>query len=107
MKLYSSIEPLEARIAPATLNAAGTLLTYTDLDGDLVKVTFTKAAMTEGDIGFSTGMANDGVDPPRNLDPPDLTGKIGASFTLTPPPKAGQGDSHANIGTITGLDTDL
>lgn len=107
MKLSSSIEPLEPRIAPATLNAAGTLLTYTDLDGDFVKVVFTKGAVAEGDIGFSTGTANDGADTPRSLDTLDLTGKIGIGFTLTATPKAGKGDSHANIGTITGLDTDL
>ena len=95
---HSSIEPLEPRIAPATL--VGNVLTYTDLDGDLVKVTFTKATMDSGNFTFSTGSANDGVDTPRTLDAINLGGKTGAGFTLTATPHAGKGDSHANVAKI-------
>ena len=48
MTIPQPIEPLEARIAPAAL--VGNVLTYTDIDGDLVKVTFTHAAMARGTL---------------------------------------------------------
>jgi hypothetical protein len=96
--LHSSIEPLEARVAPAKL--VGNVLTYTDIDGDLVKVTFTHATMDSGNFTFSTGTANDGDDTPRTLDAINLGGKTGAGFTLTATPHAGKGDSHANVATI-------
>ncbi|MGB8169024.1 MAG: hypothetical protein WCF18_16125 [Chthoniobacteraceae bacterium] len=100
----SSIELLEPRIAPATL--VGNVLTYTDIDGDLVKVAFTKATMDPGDFAFSTGTANDGVDTPRTLTGIDLSGNIGGGFILTATPKTGKGDSQANVGAIIS-DTDI
>lgn len=102
---HSAIEPLEPRIAPASL--VGNVLTYTDLDGDLVKVTFTKAAMVAGDFTFSTGTANDGLDTPRSLDSIDMNGQRGGGFILTATPHGGKGDSHANLGTIMANLTDL
>lgn len=98
--LHSSLEALEARIAPASINAAGNVLTYTDIDGDLVKITFTKVKVTDANFTFSTGTATDGIDTPRTLDKINLVGANGAGFTLTATPKGGKGDSHANIGEI-------
>lgn len=105
--LHSAIEPLEPRIAPATLNAAGTLLTYTDIDGDLVKVTFTKVAMRPEDFTFSDEVHGLGGSGPQSLLTIDLKTRTGAGFTLTATPHGGNGDSHANIDTISGTDTDL
>lgn len=107
MKLYSLIEPLEARVAPATLNAAGTLLTYTDIDGDLVKVAFTKVAMRAEDFTFSDEVHGLGGSGPQSLLTVDLKTRTGAGFTLTATPHGGNGDSHANIENISGTDTDL
>jgi|GEM_PF-3301196 len=105
--LHSSLEALETRIAPASINAAGTVLTYTDIDGDLVKITFTKVKVTDANFTFSTGTATDGVDTARTLDKINLIGAAGAGFTLTATPKGGKGDSHANIGEIDALATNL
>ena len=41
-RVRSGIEPLEGRVAPAVLVNAH-MLAYNDLDGDLVKVTFSSA----------------------------------------------------------------
>lgn len=105
--LHSSLEALETRIAPASINAAGNVLTYTDIDGDLVKITFTKIKVTAGNFMFSTGTATDGVDTPRTLDKINLIGANGAGFTLTATPKGGKGDSHANVGLIEASNTNL
>jgi hypothetical protein len=96
----SSIELLESRIAPAALNAAGTFLTYTDIDGDFVKVTFTGAKMDPSDFTFAGGFRPGDITTPQSLDLVGLAGKTGAGFTLTATPKAGKGDSHANIASI-------
>ena len=100
-----SIEPLEARIAPAAL--VGNILTYTDIDGDLVKVTFTPAAMTGADFAFSTGGVDGTTTTPQALTTVKLGGHPGAGFTLTATPHLGHGDSHANIDAIDGTNTDL
>ena len=103
--MHSTIEPLEARISPAAL--VGNVLTYTDIDGDLVKVTFTNAAMAAGDFSFSAGSVDGTTNSPQGLSYMNLGGKTGAGFTLTASPHLGKGDSHANIGIIDGLNTDL
>ncbi|MHA3772257.1 beta strand repeat-containing protein [Verrucomicrobiota bacterium sgz303538] len=55
------IESLEPRVAPATL-VSPTTLTYTDVDGDLVTVKFTKPLLTQANVNsvftFSTGTVN-------------------------------------------------
>ena len=47
----SSIELLEDRIAPATLLPGGKIVTFTDIDGDLVTVKFSKPVLTAGNVG--------------------------------------------------------
>lgn len=47
----SSIEALEARIAPATLLPGGKVVTFTDIDGDAVTVKFSKSVLTAGNVG--------------------------------------------------------
>jgi hypothetical protein len=48
-----NIEPLEPRIAPATLT--GHVLTYTDVDGDKVVIGFSKGMLTDAMFTFDTG----------------------------------------------------
>src|SRR5262245_13587810 len=103
----SSLELLEPRIAPASLTLGGKLLTYTDLDGDLVKITFTGAAMAEGDFTFPGGFLAGDKTTPQKLDTVNLSGKTGAGFTLRATPQGGKGDSHADINTVNGATTDL
>ena len=104
----ASIERLEARIAPAALNPAGNVLTYTDVDGDFVKITFTGGAVVnQGNFSFFSGFLPGDTTTPQILNILTLTGKTGAGFTLTATPKPGQGDSHANIFTIDADGTDL
>ena len=98
---------LESRIGPAALNAAGTVLTYTDIDGDFVKVAFSHATMAPGDFAFSPGSVNGDTTNPQSLALVNLTGKAGAGFTLVATPHGGKGDSHANVGGIAGAVTDL
>lgn len=46
----SSIEPLEVRIAPATLLPGGKVATFTDIDGDAVTVKFSKPILTAANV---------------------------------------------------------
>jgi hypothetical protein len=111
--LRSSIEPLEPRIAPASLNPAGTVLTYTDIDGDLVKVTFSKTVMEPSDFTFSVGGVSIGGDTitPQKLNYVDLKNHNGASMTVTATPQkdgnALKGDSHAGVKFIDATGTNL
>ena len=86
------------------------MLTYKDIDGDAVKVTFTHATMATSDFLFDTGDAM-GSTGPQALDTVRLVDKTGVGFTLTATPQVIgghlMGDSHANIGLINGTNTDL
>ena len=46
----SSVEMLEERIAPATLLPGGKIATFTDIDGDVVTVKFSKPVLTPGNV---------------------------------------------------------
>jgi hypothetical protein len=102
-------ERLESRTTPAALT--GNVLTYTDVDGDLVRAVFTHAAMAPADFTFTTGGVDGTTDTPQALDTVNLTGKAGAGFRLTAAPqKVGglpEGDSHANVRLVNGDNTDL
>lgn len=94
------------------LNAAGTVLTYTDIDGDLVKVTFTGGVkMTAADFNFTTGSVDGTTTTKQALTYVQLEGKTGAGFNLAAAAQriggVLQGDSHANIKTINGFNTSL
>ncbi|MEQ1861475.1 MAG: hypothetical protein ABMA13_16255 [Chthoniobacteraceae bacterium] len=105
MKTVTSIEPLECRIAPAALS--GTILTYTDADGDAVTVTFkTKATLTEGVFTFDSAFGNAG---PQQLRIIDLTGdpKFAKSSLAVTVVQAGGGDGEAAIGYINATGIDL
>lgn len=111
MKFLSSLEALESRIAPASLKLVNpTTATYTDGDGDLVKVQFSKGILDMANL--SSVLVTTAVDATHDqLQKIDLTVaglKVpagGASITVTVTPKL-PGDGFANIGYInaTGLD---
>jgi hypothetical protein len=103
--IESSLEPLESRISPAAL--VGNVLTYTDADGDAVKVTFSKSGVTAADLIFSVGAVDGTTSTRQELTSIDLTGLTGMGFTLTATPKLGAGDSFGNIGSIIAPNTDL
>lgn len=97
----SGIEPLEARIAPASA-----FVTYTDIDGDLVKI----SASTPGALPLSfagkltfVGGGTDGQLARLNLADLNFTG-ANVTFTVT---KAATGDGLAHVGEIAALGVDL
>ena len=93
------IELLEPRVAPAALT--GNVLTYTDIDGDLVKITFSHATMAASDFVFSNGSVDGTTSTPQFLTSLSMSGHEGGGFTLTAKQHNGEGDGRANIGTIT------
>ncbi|HEV7405508.1 MAG TPA: hypothetical protein VGO11_21365, partial [Chthoniobacteraceae bacterium] len=106
MKTTHRIEPLEPRIAPATLT--GHLLTYTDTDGDHVSIAIAKGSFAGVVFSFDVGsMAGDNsvhqqlrsidFSGATDLDHPDLTMRV---------VKAG-GDGLANVGVINATGHDL
>lgn len=90
MPASSQIEPLEARIAPAAL------VTFTDLDGDLVTVKTSKGTL--GELQFAVGDLSD-----HRLQTLDLSQSAdfdNFSVTITAVPQHGKGDGFVNIGRI-------
>lgn len=103
--MLHSAEPLEARIAPATLT--GRTLSYTDIDGDQVKITFTLGTYAETDFTFDT--ANFGDPGPQQLQSLNFSGdtdKDKTSIAMKVTRVAG-GDGQAHIGWIDATDIDL
>jgi hypothetical protein len=92
---FTPIEPLEARIAPA-----GASVTYTDADGDTVKITASTGPLDAGDLLLSAGAT--GQLSALNLSD---VGFAGANITFTVTKHAG-GDGLADVGFIiaTGID---
>ncbi|MDB6149419.1 MAG: hypothetical protein JWQ44_867 [Chthoniobacter sp.] len=95
LPLPSCIEPLEARIAPAAV------VTYTDIDGDIVRITASTGPLDMNDLTLSGGAAG----ALRSL---DLTaaGFQGANVTFTVT-KAPTGDGLAHVGRINAVGVDL
>ncbi len=100
----SSIEPLEARIAPAmvTLIANGASATYTDVDGDRVTVKVSTGTLA---AGLFTGVAGASGDQLQLLDL-SAGGFDGANLTFTVARVPG-GDGLANVGYINSTGHDL
>ena len=99
------IEPLEDRIAPAavTISADGKTATYTDTNGDLVKITSSKADLRPVAIHFRSQplRATDGVEPhgAANFNGSSIT------FSVTPP--ANQLNPQLSVGYIDALGVNL
>lgn len=100
MKIDPAIEPLEPRIAPASI------FTYTDVDGDLVTVTISKG--TTGDANFVRVGAGP-FETSQQLQTIDLLGHHvfdGANITVAATPQdlngdgVMHGDGLANVGFI-------
>ena len=102
-----SIELLEPRIAPAVMLVSPFIGTYTDEDGDIVNVRFSKPLLTTGNVASIIATTPTGVG--DHLDKIDLNGLIGASgtdiFVVTR--VAGNGDGLANVGIIDATGVDL
>jgi hypothetical protein len=107
-----NLEPLEIRATPATM-VNSTTLTYQDVDGDNVRVTFSKPILTAGDVNsiftFGAGNVNGSNAAKQQLMLIDLMNVANASgtgitVTATASPTNG-GDGLAAIGEInaTGL----
>jgi hypothetical protein len=104
---FSRIEPLEHRIAPATL--AGNVLSYTDTDGDLVTIKFTtKAALTEANFIFDNAFATAGAQVLQRIDltaaDPLLEGTAIAMTVKTPAGVSGNGRADLGVIDATGHD---
>src|SRR5436190_4742892 len=110
LKETRSIEPLERRIAPASLIDASTLI-YKDLEGDTVTVKFSQPifdpaspalnALLEGVFTFSAGDSHSGTDTPQQLQLIDLSKApvigfknvaAGTSLSITAEKTGGSGD---------------
>ncbi len=109
----SMAEPLEARIAPATFINAH-MVTYTDVDGDLVTIHSSLPIFAKPNINNNTlltfGTASaDGTNMPQQLEKIDL-GTLGSkvvtgddlSITAV---KAGSGNGMVNVGAIDSIYT--
>lgn len=94
------IEPLEPRIAPATL--VGRVLTFQDIDGDRVTVTFSKGAPIPGMFRFDTGSVDGDNSMRQQLQAINIFGGLGLEDTniSTAVKKAPAGDGLVNIGLI-------
>ena len=74
-------EALEARIAPATLT--GAKLTYTDTDGDIVTITFSKkTGLDASDFTFDTAFDATGPQKLLAIDLSDDSGLAGTNITM-------------------------
>ncbi len=106
MNITPSIEPLEARIAPAVLISAvdPKTATYTDVDGDIVTMKVSKGTLTAGQ--FFTVAAGLG----EQLQLVDFSGGggifDGANVVFTVK-KSATGDGLVNVGGIQSINHDL
>ena len=96
-KLHSTIEPLETRIAPASV-----FVTYNDIDGDLVKITASNALAVAppldlGDLTIVGGQLRS-----LTLSGPGFAG-ANILFTVTQKP-GGDGLAHVGLIDATGVD---
>jgi len=103
------LEPLESRIAPATLT--GNTLSYTDIDGDLVTIKFTTGGeLSAGNFVFSTGGVDGSNATPQQLQTIQFSGAEfeGTSMKMkVQMPVGGWTDSQAHIGAVLAENIDL
>ena len=103
--LFSAVERLEARIAPAVLVNA-TTLTFTDADGDFVTLAISKGTLTAADFWFDGPVDFGGRQQLRLVDFAGDLDKVGANLTITAEPEGG-GNGAVNVGYINALGIDL
>lgn len=97
------LEPLEPRLAPAVLVNPSTV-TYTDVDGDLVTVKFSKNVLddqvfAEQVFKFDTAFSDQGPQQLQKIDLLEDTRFNDVSITVSVK-KAGGGDGQANVGAL-------
>ena len=103
LKITSSLEALETRIAPATFVNAN-LVTYTDPEGDLVSVSSTKPIFFHA-LGAFT-FVNSGLG--QQLETLNLPNTAaGAAISITAARANGNGDGWVNVGFINASGIDL
>jgi hypothetical protein len=96
MKKYTAIEPLEPRIAPATISIVGKTATWTDHDGDLVTMKWTSAdapTFTTMDRGAGLLVSTVLLDAAKH---------DGASFTVKVKAAGAFGDGRVELGHVNG-----
>ena len=115
-RLFPSIEALEARIAPAAFGALGAsvtevtlvskhVATFTDADGDLVKIQVSKGTLDQAD--FTLVAAGSGADL-RKINFSDDAGEFaGANLTITAKRDTFAGNGFVNVGFIDSTGADL
>jgi hypothetical protein len=107
-----SVESLETRAVPATLVNPRTV-TYTDFDGDLVTVAFSKPVLTAANVDTVFRFDNRGVDgdnsTPQQLQTIELLspGADGTSVRVSARPTQSSGDGRVNVGAIDATGSDL
>ena len=109
----STIEPLEARIAPASLGASATevtlvsehVATFSDADGDIVKIQVSRGTLDQTDfVLVASGLGAD----LRQINFSDDNGEFaGAKLTITAKRDLFSGNGFANIGYINSKGADL
>jgi hypothetical protein len=108
-----SIEPLEDRIAPATLLPGGKIVTFTDQDGDDVTVKFSKPILTNANVGsiflFDNAFADTGPQFLKTLVLHDLGPEAnGVNVTITAHRSvANGGNGQVDMGTIDASNVNL
>ena len=103
---FPSIEHLESRIAPAALFVSTTAAKYTDPDGDLVTVRFSKPILTVGNLAdILTTTASGTGDVLTKINLAGRAAAAGTTITVSAA-VAGNGDGLTTVGTIdaTGID---
>jgi hypothetical protein len=99
-----SIELLESRIAPASLT--GRVLTYTDVDGDKVTVSFSKGSLAADNFVFDTAFGSTGAQQLQRIDLIDEIDIEGSNIVVKVA-KAATGDGVAHLGEILATGHDL
>ncbi|HEY2342248.1 MAG TPA: hypothetical protein VGH90_04415, partial [Chthoniobacteraceae bacterium] len=103
-----TIELLESRIAPAAVFVNATTATYTDTDGDLVTVKFTKPVLSASNVADVLETASTGAgDQLEKIDLTQALNPAGTGLTITAKPSADAGDGFASVGYIDALGIDL
>ena len=102
----NAIEPLESRIAPATLT--GRILQYTDLDGETIRVTITThGALTAANFTFDTAFDATG---PQRLELLDLRSSVSRDYdgaSISAQVSGSGGDREVTIEKIDATGNDL
>jgi hypothetical protein len=99
-----SVEHLESRIAPASLT--GRVLSYTDIDGDKVTISFTKGTLSSANFTFDNAFGGTGTQQLQRIDVSGLADVEGSNI-IVKVVRGAAGDGVAHIGEIIASGRDL